>query len=267
MSLFGDINLIELFNNESDYAKEYRFDALTEDMISRAEKTIGYKLPKSYIELLKVQNGGLIDAKYDKIFMTAIYGIGPTKESYNGLENMFENWKDEWQYPDIGIPFGETPSGGHDMFYMDYRSVDENGEPRIVRIDNECDNAIYFVADNLVEFVKMVYNNQEIEESLISQEEGEKSTEPAKGCYIATCVYGSYDCPQVWTLRRFRDYTLDGTWYGRVFIKCYYAISPILVKWFGDTKWFRSFWKSRLDKMVSNLNNKGVNNTHYNDRY
>lgn len=41
------------------------------------------------------------------------------------------------------------------------------------------------------------------------------------GCYIATCVYGSYDCPQVWTLRRFRDYTLDETWYGRLFIRCY----------------------------------------------
>lgn len=28
-----------------------------------------------------------------------------------------------------------------------------------------------------------------------------------KGCYVATCVYGSYDCPEVWTLRRFRDYS------------------------------------------------------------
>ena len=28
------------------------------------------------------------------------------------------------------------------------------------------------------------------------------------GCYIATCVYENYDCPQVWTLRRFRDETL-----------------------------------------------------------
>ena len=25
------------------------------------------------------------------------------------------------------------------------------------------------------------------------------------GCYVATCVYGSYDCPEVWVLRRFRD--------------------------------------------------------------
>lgn len=87
------------------------------------------------------------------------------------------------------------------------------------------------------------------------------------GCYIATCVYGSYDCPQVWTLRRFRDYTLDETWYGRAFIKCYYAISPTLVKWFGETKWFRTFWKSKLDKMVANLNDKGVANTQYHDKY
>lgn len=86
-------------------------------------------------------------------------------------------------------------------------------------------------------------------------------------CYIATCVYGSYDCPQVWTLRRFRDNTLDETWYGRLFIKCYYIISPGLVKRFGKTKWFRSFWKSKLDKMVDNLNNKGVDNTFYNDKY
>lgn len=87
------------------------------------------------------------------------------------------------------------------------------------------------------------------------------------GCYIATCVYGSYDCPQVWTLRRFRDYTLDETWYGRLFIKCYYAISPTLVKWFGKTKWFRSFWKSKLDKIVSNLNKQGIEDTFYNDKY
>ena len=43
------------------------------------------------------------------------------------------------------------------------------------------------------------------------------------GCYVATAVYGSYDCPEVWTLRRYRDYELDTTWYGRVFIKTYYA--------------------------------------------
>lgn len=88
-----------------------------------------------------------------------------------------------------------------------------------------------------------------------------------EGCYIATCVYGSYDCPQVWTLRRYRDYTLDETWHGRLFIKCYYAVSPKLVKWFGNYGWFRKPWKMFLDGMVERLNSKGVEDTKYNDKY
>lgn len=88
-----------------------------------------------------------------------------------------------------------------------------------------------------------------------------------EGCYIATCVYGSYDCPQVWTLRRYRDYTLDETWYGRLFIKCYYAVSPTLVKWFGETTWFRSFWRTMLYKMVAGLNSRGIEDTQYSDKY
>ena len=86
------------------------------------------------------------------------------------------------------------------------------------------------------------------------------------GCYVATCVYGSYDCPQVWTLRRYRDYTLSETRYGRAFIKIYYAISPTLVKWFGNTNWFKKLWKKPLDKMVKSLNEQGVEDTKYNDK-
>ena len=86
------------------------------------------------------------------------------------------------------------------------------------------------------------------------------------GCYVATAVYGSYDCPQVWTLRRFRDYTLAKTWHGRLFIKTYYAISPTIVKWFGHTEWFKKMWKNKLDRMVANLNAEGVENIPYEDK-
>lgn len=86
------------------------------------------------------------------------------------------------------------------------------------------------------------------------------------GCYVATAVYGSYDCPQVWTLRRFRDYTLAKTWYGRAFIRTYYAISPTLVKWFGHTEWFQRMWRGPLDRMVSNLQATGVESTPYDDQ-
>ena len=86
------------------------------------------------------------------------------------------------------------------------------------------------------------------------------------GCYVATAVYGSYDCPQVWTLRRFRDNTLAKTWYGRAFIHLYYAISPTLVKWFGKTEWFKNLWKPSLDRAVKKLHANGVESTPYNDK-
>lgn len=91
-------------------------------------------------------------------------------------------------------------------------------------------------------------------------------TVPQKGgCYIASCVYGSYDCPQVWTLRRFRDETLAATLWGRAFVRAYYAISPSIVRIFGNTHWFKRVWKKRLDKLVSNLKSKGVKDTPYRD--
>jgi len=94
----------------------------------------------------------------------------------------------------------------------------------------------------------------------------ERPQQTSNGCYVATAVYGSYDCPQVWTLRRFRDYTLAETWYGRAFIRIYYAISPTLVKWFGHTEWFKKMWKGKLDRMVANLNAEGVEDTPYEDK-
>ena len=87
------------------------------------------------------------------------------------------------------------------------------------------------------------------------------------GCYIATAVYGSYNCPEVWTLRRFRDNTLNATWYGRAFIQTYYAISPTLVKWFGETFWFKRLCRKPLDKLVTKLKCEGIEDTPYQDKY
>ena len=67
-------------------------------------------------------------------------------------------------------------------------------------------------------------------------------------------------------MRRFRDYTLAETWFGRAFIRTYYAISPTLVKWFGDTEWFKKMWRGKLDRMVAKLQAKGVESTSYEDK-
>lgn len=85
-------------------------------------------------------------------------------------------------------------------------------------------------------------------------------------CYIATAVYGSYDCPEVWTLRRFRDKVLLSTWHGKLFVKAYYLFSPMLVRRFGRCSWFVNYWRRRLDQLTERLKSKGMSDQPYEDQ-
>lgn len=86
-----------------------------------------------------------------------------------------------------------------------------------------------------------------------------------QGCYIATSVYGSYDCPEVWTLRRFRDFTLSKYKLGRLFIKLYYKFSPFIVKTLGNNRVFHKTSKWFLDKFIGKLHIKGYEELPYED--
>lgn len=126
-----------------------------------------------------------------------------------------------------------------------------NNAPNFVRIKHSVDKS-----DNI-----MV---NETKQPTVGQNTSKKSQ---NGCYIATSVYGSYDCSSVWVLRRFRDYKLAQNFFGRCFIKIYYFCSPHLVKWFGDKNWFKKFWKNILDEKVEKLKRQGFSDKPYNDLY
>lgn len=85
------------------------------------------------------------------------------------------------------------------------------------------------------------------------------------GCYIATAVYGSYDCPEVWTLRRFRDQYLQTRILGRLFVRVYYAISPRIVQRFKNNRVFNSFNRRILNVWVRHLRKEGYEETPYQD--
>ena len=92
-----------------------------------------------------------------------------------------------------------------------------------------------------------------------------KSSTSSQGCYIATAVYGSYDCPEVWVLRRYRDGILKASAFGRAFVRAYYKLSPRFVKIFGNSRLFRSVFKKYLDKKVDVLKSVGFSDKSYND--
>lgn len=147
---------------------------------------------------------------------------------------------------------------------LDYSNL-TNSTPTTYVTENTAEDELTVI--NKIDIVKdnskntVVKSNTQSGPVIVKVGEQKKS-----GCYVATAVYGSYDCPEVWTLRRFRDYSLATTFFGRLFIMLYYAISPTLVKWFGDTKWFKRMWKSTLDKMVEKLKQKGYESTPYEDK-
>jgi len=150
-----------------------------------------------------------------------------------------------------GYYWAATLSSSKKAWYLnfdeDFQNVIEGGE---------------FSSRHSVRLVQNCANTSDSKTSEIDFEKPENG-----GCYIATAVYGSYDCPEVWTLRRYRDNVLDSSWYGRLFIRCYYAISPTLVKWFGETNWFKRIFRKRLSQWVYKLNEQGFQGTPYRDKY
>lgn len=92
--MYNNIDFDKLFDNESKYGKEYIQTSITEDRIKRAEQQVNHKLPNSYIEFIKLQNGGYIRNK--ECWLTAIYGIAEDEKSTNGLEEMYDTYIYEW---------------------------------------------------------------------------------------------------------------------------------------------------------------------------
>lgn len=172
-------------------------------------------------------------------------------------------------YDDNGKKIGESRPG----FFGGYVNYDEKGnktgrsEPGLLggytHYDNEGKKTGHSAPGTLGGYNHYDSHNKKTGTSSPNLTGGYNHSE---GCYIATCVYGSYDCREVWILRRYRDYKLAKTFLGRVFIRVYYLFSPMLVRLFGKYEFFKGFWRKRLDKITRKLHKKGFEDTPYEDK-
>ena len=167
---FKDFDLTDFWETSEYASKTYVSAPPTDELIVSIERELSYKIPLSYIELMKNQNGGIpknraFPAKEkafwaeDHVAVSGILGIGREK-TYSLCGELGSQFMiDEWGYPEIGVYFADCPSAGHDMICLDYRKNGKNGEPRVVHVEQERDYKITFLADDFEKFIKGLVND------------------------------------------------------------------------------------------------------------
>lgn len=130
---------------------------LNSKYIGETEKNIGYKLPKEFIQLLKIQNGGYIRMKLEDLPHNQIFGIGPYLPNLSKVD-----WSEESVSFELEglIPFD---GDGHWYLCLDYRSNEK--DPEIWYIDLECDSQSK-IANNFKDYLTKLSPNY-IEDYLI----------------------------------------------------------------------------------------------------
>ncbi|MBK1690434.1 hypothetical protein CKO37_23345 [Rubrivivax gelatinosus] len=141
---------------------------LTEDRIASAQARLGYKLPGSYLELLRTQNGGTprrnsfptttpTSWAADHIAVTGIRGIGG-EWGIDSPDLGSAAMINEWGYPKIGVVVAECPSAGHDVVMLDYTQCGPQGEPRVVHVETESDPPhVTVLASSFAHFLAGLY--------------------------------------------------------------------------------------------------------------
>lgn len=137
---------------------------LTDEMVVDAERGLGYRLPNSYLDLLRMRNGAVPTKRhFPTPFPTAwapggfeidaIVGIGGTL----GLQDSAYMIK-EWGYPDIGIVICSMAGGAYDTVMLDYR--DAGAEPAVAYVGE--DRVPRRIAETFAEFIAGLRGDEEV---------------------------------------------------------------------------------------------------------
>jgi SMI1-KNR4 cell-wall len=147
----------ELFE-DNDY---YTGPPLDQDMVRRAETVLGVRLPRTYLDVLSVRNGGTPRRRCVRTPFPTSWA--PDHFKISGLLGLGGSWGidtaemgsrylvAEWGYPDIGVVICDTPSAGHDTVMLDYSAGGPAGEPAVAYIDE--DRVPRRVADSFAAFL------------------------------------------------------------------------------------------------------------------
>lgn len=174
IQFFKDFDFKGFWSECSYSARDYIGNIPDNEMIDSVQKELGYKLPGSYIQMMKTQNGGLANKSVfptaeanswadDHVAITGIMGIGRERIYSLCGEKGSRFVIEELGYPAIGVYFADCPSAGNDMVAFDYTNCGKDGEPEIVHVDLENGFKKTFLAKDFETFIKGLKKEEEFD--------------------------------------------------------------------------------------------------------
>ena len=131
---------------------EETFAPLTPADVERAQTELGVRLPRAYLELLEVQNGGYVAREFDAfptdaptswaedhVWLRTLAGIGPVAHWPS-----LTTGPAAWRVPPGTVPFS---GDGHYAIVLDYR--DGRTEPAVGWLDTEARQDLALAPDFL----------------------------------------------------------------------------------------------------------------------
>ena len=171
--MFDGFDFEGFWNNGPEPVRIGRGPELTDEMILAVERELGYKLPESYIWLMKHHNGGFLEKTDfllgyelpligDRTMMRILYQI-TTDDCVCAVNGEYGTkfLIEDWGYPDIGVAIGEGIFGAHEVFFLDYRACGPQGEPKVSHVDQEYNYRITVLAENFEEYIRKLVKSDD----------------------------------------------------------------------------------------------------------
>ncbi|MBR3418048.1 MAG: SMI1/KNR4 family protein [Oscillospiraceae bacterium] len=159
------------FWEESAYSTEnYVSEPPTNELIAEIEQELGYKLPESYIWLMKQHNGGVLNWNRDGCKIDWSEGYTEWTNNVVKVSGIMSIGREKtWSIcgtdvqcrPDIGVAIATTWDGA-DVIILDYRECGKDGEPAVVCVDPNARLRITKIADSFESFIRSLRNWDEL---------------------------------------------------------------------------------------------------------
>ncbi|CAM5313210.1 SMI1/KNR4 family protein [Streptomyces canus] len=128
---------------------------LTDEMVREAQRVLGVTLPSALLDLLRVQNGGVVAADHDAfptsrptswsqdhVPFDALMGIGRLERLTSLLDSPY--LVEEWG---LSSPIVLLSGDGHCWIGLDYRGCGPDGDPSVTWFDIELDTELTLASD------------------------------------------------------------------------------------------------------------------------